>query len=53
MIPARGPQTVFLKLLCCGLFGVEPFSSPYVDTMVPASGVVFAGAGGPGAIRNR
>ena len=53
MIPARGPQTVFLTRFCCGLFGVEPFSSPYVDTMVPASGVAFAGAGDPGAIRNR
>ena len=50
MVPARGP---LLKKICCGIFGVEPFSYPYVDTMVPASGVAFAGAGGPGAIRNR
>lgn len=53
MIPVRGPQTLFLKLLCCGLFAVELFPPQYVDTMMPASGVAFAWACAPRAIRNR
>ena len=53
MIPARGPQTVFLKVCCCDVFVVELFSFSYVDTIVPASDVAFAGACAPGPIRNR
>ena len=51
MIPARGPQTVFLKHICCALLAIQ--SEPCNHGLAMYVVESFACASAPGAIRNR